>query len=295
MLDAALQGLAAAMPGDAYSDSGEVTYLPVGMESIRVFGEVGRRARCRAEIVSIDQDSGDAVGRVTLMDETGTVTAEIDRVRLRRIQRRTVPLPLSQKIFDTVWTEEPVDGASDESPGSWLLLTDGAAAEATAEDLATRFGSPARRVLTADLNDESAVKEAFTIAAADPDLPPAGVLLLVGHPAFDPDHADGAQVHARGVIWEVAALVRAIATGWHGKPPRLWLVSRGGLAVTGTENPGAGNPGVGSLRGLVRVLAYEHPDLRATLVDLDTGSDAVAALTAELAASGSDDVIAWRG
>ena len=295
MLDAGLQGLAAAMPGDAYSDSGEVTYLPVGMESVRVFGEVGRRARGRAEIVSIDQDSGDAVGRVTLMDETGTVTAEVDRVRLRRIQRRTVPLPLSQKIFDTVWTEEPVDAALDEPHGSWLVLTDGAAAEAAAEDFAAGFGSPACRVLTADLNDESAVKEAFTKTAADPDLPPAGVLVLVGHPGLDPGDADGAQEHARDVIWEVAAIVRAIATGWHGKPPRLWLVSREGLAVTGTENPGAGNPGVGSLKGLVRVLAYEHPDLRATLVDLDAGSDAVAALTAELAASGSDDVIAWRG
>ena len=72
MLDAALQSLAAAMPTESFSDSTEVTYLPVAMESIRVFGEVGRRARCRAELVSIVDDSGDALGRVTLMDDTGT-------------------------------------------------------------------------------------------------------------------------------------------------------------------------------------------------------------------------------
>jgi phthiocerol/phenolphthiocerol synthesis type-I polyketide synthase D len=56
-----------------------------------------------------------------------------------------------------------------------------------------------------------------------------------------------------------------------------------------------GNPGIGTLKGLIRVLAYEHPDLCATLVDLDGAGDAVAAQTAELESSGSDDVIAWRG
>ena len=105
MLDAALQGLAAAMPGESYSDAGEVTYLPVGMESIRVFGDVGRRARCRAEIISVDETSGDTLGRVTLMDDAGRVTAQVAGVNLRRIQRRTVPLPLSQKLFDTTWIE----------------------------------------------------------------------------------------------------------------------------------------------------------------------------------------------
>ena len=31
------------------------------------------------------------------------------------------------------------------------------------------------------------------------------------------------------------------------------------------------NPAIGGLKGLIRVLAYEHPDLRATLVDLGYG------------------------
>ncbi|MGB3354020.1 MAG: type I polyketide synthase, partial [Mycobacterium sp.] len=113
MLDAALQGLAAAMSDETLSDSTDVTYLPVGFGSIRVFGEIGRRARCRAELVSVVEDSGDAVGRVTLADDSGTVLAQVNDVHLKRIQRRTVPLPLSQKIFDSVWVESaaPAGGA----------------------------------------------------------------------------------------------------------------------------------------------------------------------------------------
>jgi phthiocerol/phenolphthiocerol synthesis type-I polyketide synthase D len=49
------------------------------------------------------------------------------------------------------------------------------------------------------------------------------------------------------------------------------------------------------LKGLVRVLTYEHPDLRTTLLDLDVTQDPLAALSAELDNSGGDDVIAWRG
>ncbi len=52
LLDAALQGLAAALSSESLADSSEATYLPVSFEKIRVFGEVGRRARCRAELVN---------------------------------------------------------------------------------------------------------------------------------------------------------------------------------------------------------------------------------------------------
>ena len=72
MLDAALQTLAAAMPAESLADSTEVTYLPVSLETIRVFGDVGRRARCRAELVSLDDDGAGKLGRITLMDEAGT-------------------------------------------------------------------------------------------------------------------------------------------------------------------------------------------------------------------------------
>lgn len=59
-----------------------------------------------------------------------------------------------------------------------------------------------------------------------------------------------------------------------------------------------GDPAANALKGLVRVLAYEHPDLRATLVDLDAAgapAEIVAPLLAELGSTGTDDIIAWRG
>jgi phthiocerol/phenolphthiocerol synthesis type-I polyketide synthase D len=297
MLDAALQTLAAAMPVDSRTDSAEVTYLPVSLETIRLFGEVGRRARCRAELVSVNGDGGGALGRVTLMDQAGTPTAEITGIYLQRIQRRTVPLPLAQKVFDTVWLEaSPETGsarsaAAPEKPaGSWLVLFDDNDSQAMAHDFAASFGSPTQRVISGDLSDESVVLEAFAQTAADPDLPPVGVIVFVGRHSFEGTDSDA--VRARDLIWAISAATRAVVGGWHGKAPQLWLVTRNGLVVGDDES---GDPVSGALKGFIRVLAYEHPDLRARLIDLDSAGDTLATLTSELGSSGNDDVVAWRG
>ncbi len=301
MFDAALQSLAAAMPAELLSESSEVTYLPVAMESIRVFSDLGRRARCRAELVSIADGGGDAVGQITLMDEAGNPTAAVTGVYLRRVQRRTVALPLSQKLFEASWEEQPALGGT-AAGGSWLVLADNESRSAAVE-FAAKFGSDEHRVTIAPLDDESAVQAAFADAAADPGRPPVGVVVLTGSPATDPE---AALARARDLIWSVTAAVRTVTGGWHGRSPRLWLVTRGGLAVDASEG---GDPAAGALRGVVRVLAYEHPALRTTLVDLDPALDSDAdaataaspdsaaadALATELAAAGTDDVVAWRG
>ena len=291
MFDAALQGLAAAMPAELLAESSEATYLPVSFEAIRVFSDVGRSARVRAELLNLDTDSTGMRGRVIVMDGAGNPTAEITGIYLQRVQRRTVPLPLSQKIFDTTWVQTPAQAVSEPPVGSWLVLTDGADAEAMATDFINRFGSPTRRLVSADISRESEVRDAFATTAADPELPPAGVILFAGSRTFDGTASDDALTRGRELAWAIAVTVRTIVGGWHGKPPRLWLVTRKGLPVTGDE---AGDPAIGGLKGLVRTLAYEHPDLHTTLVDLDITGDGLAPLIAELESAGNDDVIAWR-
>lgn len=289
MLDVALQGLAAAMPADSLADTGEATYLPVSIESMHVFADVGRRARCRAEVTELDGDGAGKLGHVVLMDDAGTPTAELTGIYLQRVQRRTVPLPLAQKVFETTWT--PATPAAETAPadGSWLLLAEGAESARIAHAFADGFGSPTRRVITADLSSEAAVMDAFARAAEDPQLPPVGVVVFAEQHGFDGAGSDEGVTRGRELAWNVSATVRAVVGGWHGRSPRLWLVSRGDLAA-GAGEPG--DPTIAALKGLVRVLAYEHPDLRTTLVDLDSVDDG--ALRTELGIAGGDDVVAWR-
>ncbi len=155
-------------------------------------------------------------------------------------------------------------------------------------------------MISEQLSDESAVLEAFAKAAADPELPPVGIIVFVGKRSFDGTDPDGALRRARELIWTISATARAAVDGWHGKSPRLWLVTRNGLSVHGDE---PGDPAIGALKGLIRnwrfpgeaarVLAGE-PDLGATLVDLDSADDVVAAVMSELESPPSDDVVALR-
>ena len=109
--------------------------------------------------------------------------------------------------------------------GSWLVLTDGP--DSAAAEFAVGFLSPKRRVITADLNDESEVQNAFADFAGDPAMPRRAW----SSAADRPNGADleAGLAHARELIWSLAAAARTITGGWHGKSPRLWLVSRGGL------------------------------------------------------------------
>ena len=122
MLDAALQSMAAAMPERTIAEAAEVSYLPVSFEKIRVFGDVGRHARCQAEVVDLDESGAGKLGTVILTDDAGDLAAELTGIYVRRVERRAMPLPLEQKIFDTAWVHSAAspEGQPLRAPGSWL-------------------------------------------------------------------------------------------------------------------------------------------------------------------------------
>lgn len=107
VLDAALQSVGAAIPDGEIAGSAEASYLPVSFETIRVYRDIGRHVRCRAHLTNLDGGTG-KMGRIVLINDAGHIAAEVDGIYLRRVERRAVPLPLEQKIFDAEWTESPI-------------------------------------------------------------------------------------------------------------------------------------------------------------------------------------------
>ena len=292
MLDSAMQLLQSAIADRSPAAARESVYLPTAIDSVRVFGDVGRHARCRVELVPAEGQGDGWLGRIRLTDDTGHPAAEITGIRMQAIERRMLPMPLEHKIFDTSWLPRPVSGAAATAggaPGSWLVLAD-----AHHRDLAASFSrrleSRAQRVTIMDLADESGVLHAFTETAADATHPPVGVMIFVGQGS--PDDLDTALARAQQYIWAIAVVVRAVVGGWHGQAPRLWLVSGRGLVIDVAES---GDPAIGALKGLIRVLAYEHPELHATLLDLDPAADPLGSLEEEIGLSDTDDVVARRG
>ncbi|HET6289056.1 MAG TPA: SDR family NAD(P)-dependent oxidoreductase [Amycolatopsis sp.] len=271
--DACLHALAAAA-GDALREADGV-FLPLTLGEIVLTGDPRRGVRVDAVLDSLDPAGDGLVGGVQLVDADDVVLVEFRDVYCRRFQRSALPVPMADLLFETVWRQaEPP--AVKPGPHCWVVLEDGSPwVPALRERLA------GDELVTVPLGDRTALAEILRSREV------TGVLAWVPTAdVSDPMRAARGVALLSGVVAELADAASA---------PRLWLISAGASAVESGER---GDPGRGWLRGLVRVLAFEHPELRASQVDFDTEPDParlwVARLAAELRADAPDDEIAWR-
>ncbi|UQS27201.1 acyltransferase domain-containing protein [Amycolatopsis thermalba] len=228
-------------------------FLPMSIGAVTVAGDPRSGARVDAVVGSLSGD--DLRGTVQLVAADDTVLVEFRDVHARRFRRAALPVPLSGKLFEATWTRTDLPGAAEEDR-TWVLLHHG--------EPGLRFGDD--RVVVVPPGNREALRAAL---ATRPD----GVVWF----ARD---ADGP-----ALVHEVTRVVAELAE----TPSRLWLVTGSAAAVDPGE---AGRPDLACLRALVRVLAFEHPELHASLVDVDPES--LDRLPDELRADGPDDEIAWR-
>ncbi|WP_026360021.1 type I polyketide synthase [Amycolatopsis nigrescens] len=270
LVDSCLQAFAAALFDPTDTDSG-AAYMPMEFGSIRVYGDLSTAESVHVSVTEPVAGSVALTGELHLVDAGNRTLLEIGEVFVRRVERAELAAPLTDRLLEAVWRPSPLPEGPGEPTDRLVLLHAGG--HRLLEPLAAN--GPAVR--QADYRDETAVAEAL----AGPD--PVSVVVL------PPDSGTGLEAiaEAERAVLGIADTVRALAE--RAGTARLWLVTTGTAAVTAQDQV---RPGMGALRGLVRVLAYEHPELRTTMVDLapDTG---VRDLLAELA-SGTEDEVAWR-
>lgn len=275
LADACLHTLAAAAADRVVEQ--QALYLPMSIGSVRVFGDPSDGVRCDAVLDLADEQGDGLVGTAQLVDRAGRVVVEIAEVYLRRL-RTPIPVPLEDKSFELRWqVVDPPERQRDRPRRSWLLLADGTAGPEVAR-LAAEIADSGDEPLILSTSDIVSLSEAKTNAG--PDAPLAGVLLVAG----SSEHYDSSE-HSRRLLFNAAAAANELTAA----EGRLWLVTQDAVAVRDGE-PGA--PGAAFLRGLVRVLAFEHPELHVTHLDLDPASPG--ALMSELDAGSPEDEIAWR-
>ncbi|MFD7133410.1 SDR family NAD(P)-dependent oxidoreductase [Streptomyces sp. NPDC059894] len=276
--DACLHALAAAVDTD---EAARTAWLPVRFGGVHVYGDPAAGVRVRARLAPAGEGAV-RHGDVQVLDARDQVVAMFASVECAPLPGGDLPLGLDRLGHHAVWTPLPHDGPPRPTgpQGTQVLLDHGAGAAWTAE-LADQITAHGGRVHLAPAHLAPAHRSAARTAGRD------SVVLAIDGPSAPLDPRA-----ARRLVASVADTVRALAE--LDTPPRLWLVTRGAASVTDDQ---PGHPGRAALRALVRVLAFEHPELRATLVDLDPAPDgrAVAEAAAEILAAAPDDEVAWRG
>lgn len=113
-------------------------------------------------------------------------------------------------------------------------------------------------------------------------------MLVLPPLASEADPGIAAMRHTRLLL----AAAQAV-TAHYPQPPRLYVITHGGQAVAGANRVDLSHTAV---RGVLRVLAHEHPELRATLIDTDPEQPTPDALVDELLGAAPDDEVAlWAG
>ncbi|MFG2757960.1 SDR family NAD(P)-dependent oxidoreductase [Streptomyces wuyuanensis] len=287
LIDCCAQTLAAGL----LSEHGRGLVLPVGAGSVRVLGDPSTALYCHAVIT---QERADGVtGDLHVLDEAGNTVLAVEGMELLRHGAARTAEPHAPGGID-YWFLEPrwhsvprPAAAASPAPGHWTIVAE---EQAGAHELAGLLQGAGART---EVLDAAALREPPDTGSGSADAVEPGathtdaVVVLCAPPADDAGPAAHALERTRGLLGTVQAVIRDFAA-----PPRLFVVTRGAQAV----RPGEGvDPGQTALRGLVRVLAYEHPELRATLVDTGGDEAALGDVAAELLAQRAEDEVAFRG
>ncbi|GAA2638261.1 type I polyketide synthase [Streptomyces axinellae] len=284
LVDLCLQMVVAGLIEEA--DRGLV--LPVQIRSARILGDPATAVYCHSRISEATPDR--IVGHARLLDEVGVPVLALDGVQFSR--RTTQQQEESDRwLLEPTW--HPVPSSTDTPsppPGGWLIIGEG---DETAEDLATALRTAGART------------EVWEVPLGDSRLEPLGASLdqrLAADPA--PRHAvamlcspsaTGAtepQHEALKRTRRLLHIAQALAT--RPEPPRLYVITHQACKATPTDTV---NLEQGALRGLVRVLTMEHPELRTVLLDDHVGPGAPdpSRIARELLSDAPEDEVALRG
>ena len=313
LLDGCFHAVAAAVPDDwAPAGSGE-SYLPMGAESIRVFGKMQGKLYCYATMQPEDESPNheNLRGTFILQDETGRPLLEVVGLKLRKVGRRADDANKgSDWLYQTKWLAAELPLSQTEAikniqtrGGEWLILAD---AQGYGKKLADRLVLLGQKpiVVTSDAvlaGSPDAVRK--LPAEKFPGVKPAcrGIIHLWSLDSREPDSLDAAAISdAESLACEsLVDLVQGAGKVHWGEQPKLYVVTRAAQLIDG-----AGSVSVAQSMawGLGRVLAVEAPEFATTLVDFEASTDesraiddAVSLLLADIGAKQAEQQIAYRG
>ncbi|KLO26339.1 SDR family NAD(P)-dependent oxidoreductase, partial [Mycobacterium haemophilum] len=297
MMDIALQTLGATrMATDLAGGqtARQTLVLPVRFAGVHVYGDITRGV-CAVGSLIATEGSDRLVGEVVLTDQDGQPLLVIDEVQMAVLGAGSGATELTDRLFALEWEPAPLDKAAQRSSAQsgLLLIGDVAAGDpllpALQSSLRDRLSESGAEVGLVSADDQAKLQAAITRT----DISWDGIVVVCPPRASDESLSDDAQLElAQTRTLQIADVVQAVTRMGARKSPRLWIVTRGAQQLDAGESITLAQT---ELRGIVRVLTFEHSELKATLLDIEAdGTGSLADLTEELLAGCDHDEVAYR-
>jgi acyl transferase domain-containing protein/acyl carrier protein len=295
VLDAALQSLIAGLEWDA---SDKRTFVPVGIKRISHHQRLNGQCWSYGRIV--EQSDERIAGEIVLCSSDGTVTTEVQGVRLQSLVSLKEHRAKYQESCSYVMTWEQAEWTKHSSHDArWLLFSDAAGVGSTLADELENAG--VTEIVEVTAQSVTGVENENTAGAEDDGLLPfeqrleqagagARIVFLWGLDKMGADDPTEGSAHV-----DFLHLAQAFARYEPDEAPqRLYVVTRGAQNVNDEPAPALEQA---YLVGLARTALSELPQLRCTLIDLEptAGPQSVQSLANELLSDSQECDVALRG
>ncbi len=282
LLDACFQAVLAHSAIRDASEGGVL--LPLSVQRLRRYAPTRGARYCHLRITSANGSALEV--DLDLLDENGEVLLAVQGLRMG-IGGGGADQLMAERLLTIHWQQQTLPPVPDRAVGSWLLINTVEAdlLESRLTDALKSLGAQCRTLTWPERAEHLANAEQLG-AAVRGGL--EGVVIICPPPAGEPD--EEGLLQGRELVRHVVRMTRELPE-LSARPPRLYVVTRRAQIVLSDDRPNLVQAG---LRGLLRVIGAENPQLRPTQVDLDDDGD-VELVAKELLSGSQEDETAWRG
>jgi polyketide synthase 5 len=270
---------------DVQAIGGNVLALPLSVRRLRAYGAARNAHYCLTRVTKADTSGIEA--DLDVLDEHGTVLLAVQGLRLgaEGSEDAHKDRVLGERLLTVEWQQRDLSEVERADAGTWLLIsttaTDVMAAQLS--DGLKNHGAQCNTMCWPQHADHTSNGEQLKNHLRADGF--TGVVILTGPKNGDHDSPLRGCEYVRHLV-RIARELPELDAG----SPRLYVVSRNAQSVVAGD---VANLEQAGLRGLTRVIGAEHPQLRATQIDVDDAADAEQ-LVRQLLSGSEEDETAWR-
>jgi acyl transferase domain-containing protein/acyl carrier protein len=280
LLDACFQSAAAHARSRDVGNGGML--LPLGVRRLRSYGPLQKARYCLSRVTETNPTGMET--DLDVFDENGAVLLTVRGLRVGSdvTESGARQRLMAERLLTIDWQQRELPAVAGDEGGTWLLLVTSDTADLLAADLADALKTEGVQCKTVRWAQHDAEQPGLDLADV------SGVVVLTEPAATGND--EQCATRGREQVRHLVRIARQLTESTD-QPPRLYVVTRNTQTVLPDDLPNLDQAG---LRGLMRVLAAEDTQMRATQIDLDAGTDAEQ-VARQLLAGSDEDETAWRG
>ena len=290
MMDIAVQALGATRAATDLAggqNARQTLVLPIRFANVHVYGNVADGVCSIGSLAATDSPDR-LLGHVVLTDPEGRPLLVIDEVEMAVLGSASSATELNSHLLAVEWEPAPLDKPVT-GLGGLLLIGEPAPGDPLLPALQSSLNDSVAQVEVVSPTDTAKLRAAITRT----DIGWDSVVVFCPPQAVDDSLPEAAQLDlalARTLL--IADIAKTVTRMGARNSPRLWIVTRGAQQVDSGDRVTLAQT---ELRGIARVLLFEHPELKTTIVDVEAdGADSLGALTQELLSGSDADEVALR-